>query len=460
MVPFRSEYRFAAPVLFALLLVGLPTARLSACAVPVFRYALERWSPDVYRALVVHRGELSAADREIVEALQARCGYDAQFERPTQVNLSVTVRQLPWTDSDDRNSDDGDSTAPDSDLNSVLPSANELDEPLLLLLSPEVQGEPRVLRKLPLSDRAGLEKALVSPTRSEIGRRITGGETAVWVFLDSGKQEADDRAFAELEKRLADLEKTLQLPEAFVRGLEEGSAFEETSTGASGDVDEHLGKRGPAVRIEFSALRVSRQDAAESFFVEQLLASEDDLLEFDAPMCFPIFGRGRALFALIGKGINKDTVREAGNFLVGSCTCEIKGQNPGTDLLMSVDWDAPLVETIGAAAQDLPPLGGLEAFTAQPSDADPEKSTETPPGEEKSVGSAVADIESHELPTAEGSTPVTPIDAVTPAESGESESAEVSRVPTFGKLGRKLLWLAGGALVLIALASWLVLRKR
>src|SRR5688572_4540223 len=36
-----------------------------ACNVPVFRFALERWRPDPYRVVLFHRGELSAAEREL-----------------------------------------------------------------------------------------------------------------------------------------------------------------------------------------------------------------------------------------------------------------------------------------------------------------------------------------------------------------------------------------------------------
>jgi len=44
------------------------------------------------------------------------------------------------------------------------------------------------------------------------------------------------------------------------------------------------------------------------------------------------------MYALVNKGINSWTVSDAGNFLAGPCSCQIKDSNPGLDLLMSVNW--------------------------------------------------------------------------------------------------------------------------
>ena len=42
----------------------------SACNVPVFRYALERWKPDAYEVHVFHKGPLSERDRAAVRLLE------------------------------------------------------------------------------------------------------------------------------------------------------------------------------------------------------------------------------------------------------------------------------------------------------------------------------------------------------------------------------------------------------
>ena len=54
-----------------LILAGLlrPFA-VSACDVPVFRYALERWNPDPYVAVVFHRATLTSDQQSLVESMQ------------------------------------------------------------------------------------------------------------------------------------------------------------------------------------------------------------------------------------------------------------------------------------------------------------------------------------------------------------------------------------------------------
>ena len=67
---------------------------------------------------------------------------------------------------------------------------------------------------------------------------------------------------------------------------------------------------------------------------------EDDLGTFaNEPMVFPVFGRGRVLEPLIGAGINKENVLEHSGYLCGACSCEIKDQNPGIDLLIAANWE-------------------------------------------------------------------------------------------------------------------------
>jgi hypothetical protein len=89
----------------------------------------------------------------------------------------------------------------------------------------------------------------------------------------------------------------------------------------------------------FSLLRLPRSDPAEQVLVRTLLRSEPDLEGYtDQPIAFPVFGRGRVLCALVGPGINAETVEEVCAFLVGPCSCLVKADNPGFDLVMRADW--------------------------------------------------------------------------------------------------------------------------
>jgi len=188
-----------------------------------------------------------------------------------------------------------------------------------------------------------------SPARREIARRILEGHSAVWVLLESGDRAKDTAARELLEKTLRDLEQKLELPVA------QGSA-PLSREDATGPIQ-------PPLQLRFSLLTVSRRDAAESVFVQLLLNSEEDLGRYASePIVFPIYGRGRVLYALVGKGITRENLQEAGTFLVGACSCEAKAENPGTDLLMAADWEARLVGSAEQAAGPQP-LAGLATLS-------------------------------------------------------------------------------------------------
>ena len=76
------------------------------------------------------------------------------------------------------------------------------------------------------------------------------------------------------------------------------------------------------------------------------------------------------MYALVGQGIDEANIREACEFLIDWCSCQVKAQNPGTDLLLAVDWRSRLA---GAQelVQELPALQGLSvpAASSRPSAA-------------------------------------------------------------------------------------------
>jgi hypothetical protein len=99
-------------------------------------------------------------------------------------------------------------------------------------------------------------------------------------------------------------------------------------------------------------------DKTEKVLLSTLMNSEKDLHDYAGqPMAFPVFGRGRALYALVGKGIERRNLEDAALFLAGPCACEIKRQNPGVDLLIAARWEAGDVPLI--AEIELPPLTGV-----------------------------------------------------------------------------------------------------
>ena len=300
----------------------LSAGSLWACSVPVFRYALEKWAPDAYQAIVFHRGPLTDAQQALARSVS---GDGLAGQPPANVSLqTVDLAQNP---------------APE-----MLELWRQLGTetlPWLVVKYPRTVRLPDQLVSGPLA-AATTRHLLDSPARQEITRRLAQGESAVWVLLEVGDRPSDDLAAKLVTQRLDYLATVLKLPTLEAQDI------------ASGLVSVPAG----GLKLAFSVLRVSRTDAAENVFVKMLLGSEPDLGSLKEPILFPVFGRGRALYALAGKGINHETLDEAATFLIGKCSCEVKELNPGVDLLLTADW-ARLVKAQFAADQGLPTLPSL-----------------------------------------------------------------------------------------------------
>src|SRR3954471_17640176 len=78
----------AARMLFALALLAAFAA--SACNVPVFRYALERWPSENYEAFVFHKGAFTPADQQRLSALSNSI---------QQLNANLNLRLVDLSDS-------------------------------------------------------------------------------------------------------------------------------------------------------------------------------------------------------------------------------------------------------------------------------------------------------------------------------------------------------------------------
>jgi hypothetical protein len=297
----------------------LSPAAASACNVPVFRYALERWRPDPYRVTVFTRGKLTEAQQKLLDRLDpASLATPAES---TPANVMVRIVDIDAADFKE---------AGDEADRKLLADSKSLETPLLVVQYPESLRITKPIAAGPLSD-ATINVALASPLRAELVRRLVAGQTAVWLLLESGDKAKDDAAAKLLADELKAVTKTLELPEL-------------------ADTPEDSLLSSAPLEIAFTLLRVPRTVAAERALVDSLLASEPDLVELKEPMVFPVFGRGRALLPLVGAGITKDNIGQSAQFLVGACSCEVKELNPGFDLLLAADWEGLLFQDPEKAA--------------------------------------------------------------------------------------------------------------
>lgn len=304
------------------LLTGLLLAfSAEACRVPVFRWALERWPSDRYEMRIFYHA-LSEMDRVALRVLEQRIGG----MNPPPNLLVLEGHEDPSINASFLAMRKGEPGRPPPAGILLYPRGAHVSAPVW-------SGSPSELSPDVLLD---------SPVRSELARRILAGHSGVWLLLKSGDPAKDEAAGRVLTEGIEQANQTLRLPDV---------------TGGTAPIDPEPSDL-PNLRIEFSRIDVERADPAEAMLVRMLLGIEPDLASYDEPMAFPVYGRGRVLYALVGKGINTETVAKAHAFLAGPCACEIKTDNPGTDLLMAVDWDKSIGDNTMAVTAEWLPLPG------------------------------------------------------------------------------------------------------
>jgi len=341
---------FAAGLVFAAL--GCLSAH--ACNTPVFRYALERWMPDSYTGVLLRHGELNAAQKSIADRLQNPSGANRQPANFGLFELDISkgedyygaaVKDLP---------------AAVGEKTGKLAKG----ETWLYVYLAMRREETPALWQGKLED-APVEALLDSPLRRELARRLLKGDSAVWLFLESGDRANDQAAEKVIDEALKQIEKDVELPPR-----------EEPPEGAP---------PAPELRVKFSRLNLARDIPGEALLLRMLLAAHPNVKDAKEPAVFPVFGRGRVLDVIVGKDLNADMVLGVARFLCGPCSCEVKDQNPGHDLLISADWENLIV---GHAVIDkaLPPLTGLGELTKAA------ENTEAKTGASATVGSAKTDV--------------------------------------------------------------------
>lgn len=320
----KAQRRKGFVILFwSFVLLSAPT--VNACNVPVFRYALERWVADTYTLVLYTDGNIKP-------------GVLARLQKHAVDADSLSNYRIQTVDI----------TSPEGER--IAKANNVTTMPWMALYYPP-NAQVRGLVWQGALNEENVQRLIHSPARSATAEKLLAGEVAIWLFVGSGDAERDNPARQILERTLERASRELKIPSAAV-DINGNPITVENFV----DYDVH-----------FDILDVDRHDPAESFLLAMLLASESDLIYYDEPMAFPVFGRGRALYALVGAGITEKTVFAACRSMTAWCSCEIKAQHPGIDLLITADWSQPVG---GQMVQDeeLPPLTGLGEFVAAETD--------------------------------------------------------------------------------------------
>ena len=307
------------------------------CKVPVFKYALDNSPAEMYHLTVFSRGALAPAQQALVDSLQASTNQPSP-------NIATAV-------------------------NDVAHAADAANNPLWL--AQQAPQLPWMVVQYPYSFSArtgggvgadvlwagALQKDTIrrlcdSPAKRELVRRLLRGDSIVWLLLEGDNPAENAKIASFLQTELQQLEHT-------VKASAEDTAEPKAATPAPA-ADPATTDATENVPIAFSIQTLSRKDPAEEFFVAQLLTLRMGLDEVKGPIVFPVFGRARVLEALDGKAINKESLAQKAAFLCGDCSCTIKAQNPGVDLLVTALWPAakPGVDAL-AQSTGLPSMGEL-----------------------------------------------------------------------------------------------------
>ena len=155
-----------------------------------------------------------------------------------------------------------------------------------------------------------------SPLREKIAKEIMDGKLCVMLLLASGNEEKDIKSSMTIKKAL------------------DASPFKSVITYAE------LKKNSPG----------------EAQFVAMLLNVEEDLKDLDEPMLYGIFGRFRALEPLVAGGISGENIGYMIQFLTADCSCLIKDDLPGVDMLFTNDWENPAPALVNKILDENPSL--------------------------------------------------------------------------------------------------------
>ena len=156
-----------------------------------------------------------------------------------------------------------------------------------------------------------------SPLRREIASELMSGKLCVMLYLKTDNDAKDETGLNTLRKAIG--------------------------TSPFGNI--------------ITVVELSRNSMEEHHLASFLLNVEDDLKEIQEPMLFGIFGRFKALEPLLGKGISEENIHLMIDYFTAECSCLIKDDLPGTDILFTDNWEEPQPALLNKIIDDNPLLG-------------------------------------------------------------------------------------------------------
>ena len=296
-----------------------------ACNIPVFRYALERWKPDPCEVIVFVDKPLSGQHRSIID------GIAGEIDR-SHANIKLTTVNV-------QSSPD----AAEVQIWKGLEKSAGVELPYAIVRTTLGRGR-QVNHWHGTLEQIGQSKLMRSPVRERIRARLLAGDSVVWLLVKSADEERNRAAEELLQNTFSTLATKVKLPEGI--GLPGSELYADI----------------PLV-VRFRVVEMQAGDPQETYLSSLLVGIRKQAYDRGEPLLVPIFGRGRALEVIPAEDANAKLVEELTVFLSGACSCQVKEQNPGFDLLIDADWDT---ELFGDEANRPPDRSDQEGRNRQP----------------------------------------------------------------------------------------------
>lgn len=283
-----------------------------ACNIPVFRYALERWKPDACEIVLFHDGPLVNDQLRSIEKIKQQ--MVRREKRDTSSLRLLEISELS------ANEDSLWKSLRDKHPNAQLPLVNVQMQLGRGRIANAWSGELSRAQDVGIFD---------SPTRRELAKRLLNGHSVVWIVVQSAhedpekREQLDSRVDKILRDNLESLSNSIELPEGI--GLPGSELHSEIP-----------------LLLKFSLLEIDPRDPKEAFLTGLFTQIQPEAFAEGEPLIVPVFGRGRALEVIPASSFSVRLMQDLSVFLSGACSCQVKEQNPGFDLLMSTDWDTEL----------------------------------------------------------------------------------------------------------------------
>lgn len=355
--PFRAARRavICCAMLFGIAVLSALAGSAAACDTPVYRYAMYRWEPAPYEVYHFHHGEMDKRFADAKAKLAA-----ARDDKAAPANVAVYPVNLD---------EDKELKTVPRDVRRIWQAKEQagVQTPATVVVNP--LGFEVHTGGITAADVAALAN---SPARKQIGGLLSQGHAGVYVLVLGKDEQLNKTAAAAVDKLIADVNSgklslyagpdpydpfnaKVKVPQ---QGLKQDAPQEDVESDGKqnakpadakkdGDADSEQPAEAKKPPHSVACLKFARDDlqAKDPWLYRELMAVENDLHEFqDEPMLFVVYGRGRALPPYIGKGIDYDNLVEITEFITGACSCTVKDQNPGVDLLMAFDWESAAAE--------------------------------------------------------------------------------------------------------------------